>query len=35
LVAHLVRTYLRQKFAVAEMPWLAKELRSLIKELRT
>lgn len=33
LVAHLVKTYLRQKFTAAEMPWLSKELRSLVKPL--
>ena len=34
LVARLVKTYLRQKFIAADMPWLPKELRSLVKKMR-
>ena len=34
LVAELVRTYLRQAFSVKAMPWLPKELRAKIKDLK-
>jgi hypothetical protein len=34
VVAELVRTYLRQPFTVKDMPWLPKELRPLLKELK-
>lgn len=34
LVAHLARKYLRLKFAAGDMPWLPKDLRVLVKELK-
>ena len=34
VVAELVRTYLRQPFTVKDMPWLPKDLRPLLKELK-
>jgi hypothetical protein len=34
LVAELVHTYLRLPFAAKSMPWIPKELRALIKELK-
>jgi hypothetical protein len=35
VVAELVRTYLRKPFRVSDMPWLPKELRSKIKDLKS
>jgi hypothetical protein len=35
VVAELVRTYLRRPFLAKDMPWLPKELRSKIKELKS
>jgi hypothetical protein len=34
LVAELVRTYLRRPFTAKDLPWLPKELRVLLKELK-
>jgi hypothetical protein len=34
VVAQLVRFYLRQPFVAKEMPWLPKELRARIKDLK-
>jgi hypothetical protein len=34
VVAELVKTYLRKSFLVKEMPWLPKELRAKVKELK-
>lgn len=34
VVAQLVRTYLRKDFSAKDMPWLPKELRTKIKELK-
>lgn len=34
LVAHLAKKYLRLKFVAGDMPWLPKELRSLIRDLK-
>lgn len=34
LLAKLVRTYSNDRFAVKDMPWLPKELRTLVKELK-
>jgi hypothetical protein len=35
VVAELVRTYLRKDFSVKDMPWLSKELRAKVGELRS
>jgi hypothetical protein len=34
IVAALVKTYLRQPFTIKDMPWLPKELRAMLKELK-
>lgn len=34
VIAELVRTYLHRPFTVKDMPWLPKELRALVKELK-
>jgi hypothetical protein len=34
LVAHLAKTYLRLKFVAGDLPWLPKELRALVKQLK-
>ena len=34
IVANLIRTYLRLPFTAKDMPWLSKELRANLKELK-
>lgn len=34
VVAELVRTYLRRPLLARDMPWLAKDLKPMLKELK-